>query len=720
MTELMVHLPLLVLGVALLVAAAVGWGVYNVLWSRRNRYAASGFTEAGELRDTIDRLKQEQAFRETALARLREELAGMVGKRDQLEKLHAELTDAEQRLLASRDALEQAYRAKAELATAQEEMERVRAEKTALAGELEALEARKAETAETARRFEEQFQAAKAQVEQATTSLATLQAQAMAAQSELKGAQSQIDALRSHEAEARKAAEEADRRSGEARRRQEELEAELRRLEAEKSRLDKVEPALVAGEEKVRAAERELARLEKDVERSKDELEAVRKTLAGHEEERRKAEETRREVAELREEKERLADRRADEELAFQKVAAEVLRLKGELGDSGRKEPARDLKEPPQVVLGSAPEPRPCRDGEQDLLSEFLGALEEAGLVFSRRTVYSFHTALKCQDINPLTVLAGVSGTGKTLLPIQYATYLGLMQLVISVQPRWDSPQDLFGFYNYLEREYKATDLSRLLWSYGNRPELGDRMSIVLFDEMNLARTEYYFSDFLSKLELRRLRSPNADIQIDIPNDRQLLPVPRNMLMVGTMNEDESTQTLSDKVLDRANVLRFGRPASGGRERPGRTNTVGFCGQTVTKSVWDRWLADGTLSGSAEQKVSEWIRELNDALEMLGRPFGYRVQEAMKEYVRQYPDRGQKGFRNAFADQIEQKILPKIRGVDTNAGVYDRAMGRIRGVIDETGDAALHEAFVRADREAQAQGIFVWGGVSRTEDRKTN
>ena len=84
-------------------------------------------------------------------------------------------------------------------------------------------------------------------------------------------------------------------------------------------------------------------------------------------------------------------------------------------------------------------------------------------------------------------------------------------------------------------------------------------MLIVLLDEMNLARTEYYFSNFLSRLELRRIvtnenekaNRKNAEITID--DNFGNLWVPNNVLFVGTMNEDESTQTLSDKVLDRAN-----------------------------------------------------------------------------------------------------------------------------------------------------------------------
>ena len=215
--------------------------------------------------------------------------------------------------------------------------------------------------------------------------------------------------------------------------------------------------------------------------------------------------------------------------------------------------------------------------------------------------INAFHTSLKVADMSPLVVLAGISGTGKSELPRRYAEGMGMHFLSLPVQPRWDSPQDMFGFYNYLEKRYRATELARALvqmdryfddehrgWNY---PEdwadhnLRDRMLLVLLDEMNLARVEYYFSEFLSRLETRRginaadvLERRKAEISLEVGlqslsrddgqiniNRQPTLPlfVDTNVMFVGTMNEDESTQTLSDKVVDRANVLRFGRPKIG-------------------------------------------------------------------------------------------------------------------------------------------------------------
>jgi predicted nucleic acid-binding Zn-ribbon protein len=225
---------------------------------------------------------------------------------------------------------------------------------------------------------------------------------------------------------------------------------------------------------------------------------------------------------------------------------------------------------------------------EEEVIDELQQNLKVQGLLFSDRILKAFHTSLKVSQISPLTVLAGVSGTGKSILPLEYAKAMGMHSLIVSVQPRWDSPQDLFGFYNYLEHKYKATDLARALmrmdkynFLQGNFPSLKgqkrhERMLLVLLDEMNLARIEYYFSEFLSKLEIRRLVTDPSQQDQRAPAEFELETGPRsaedsifrlwvgeNVLFVGTMNEDESTQTLSDKVLDRANVLRFGRPPEG-------------------------------------------------------------------------------------------------------------------------------------------------------------
>ncbi|WP_347274610.1 hypothetical protein [Candidatus Kuenenia sp.] len=374
---------------------------------------------------------------------------------------------------------------------------------------------------------------------------------------------------------------------------------------------------------------------------------------------------------------------------------------------------------------------------EVQSLADTLQFLKNQGLSFPKRTVYAFHTSLKINDISPITVLAGISGTGKTLLPVKYAEAMGMHNMVVSVQPGWDSPRDLFGFYNYMEKKYKGTDLARALirmdpYNFKEQFKVeerrADRVLLVLLDEMNLARIEYYFSEFLSKLELRRaIKDAEVDnrsiaefvLETGPQSDGKgefRLWVGRNVIFVGTMNEDESTQTLSDKVLDRANVLRFGKPPNNLAGIQNERTTAQPQNKFLPYNLWKEWIKKPLVNDFWLNVINEWINLINDALEKVGRPFGHRVQQAMREYVANYPgvDDG-RTHKIAFADQIEQKVIPKLRGIDFSGTHLNESLDIIYRLIDDLKDEELAEAF-RQSKEDNSMGTFVWRGVTRSLD----
>jgi predicted nucleic acid-binding Zn-ribbon protein len=215
-----------------------------------------------------------------------------------------------------------------------------------------------------------------------------------------------------------------------------------------------------------------------------------------------------------------------DARLAYLK--AEIARKEGRSVD-GESDPLRELKETPPVITamrswGPAP-----RENEADAIKRVERRLRAKGLDYPARTLRAFHTAMKVNETTQMAVLAGISGTGKSQLPRQYAAGMGIGFLQVPVQPRWDSPQDLMGFYNYIEGKFRPTDMARALWAMdelNNDDAEQDRMMMILLDEMNLARVEYYFSDFLSRLESRpRPRDvgdanerKDAEIELEIPN----------------------------------------------------------------------------------------------------------------------------------------------------------------------------------------------------------
>ncbi|MGA1825733.1 MAG: AAA family ATPase [bacterium] len=390
----------------------------------------------------------------------------------------------------------------------------------------------------------------------------------------------------------------------------------------------------------------------------------------------------------------------------------------------------RDLWQP---VTFPTLKPSPGEVDEQQLLRCTADYIKGQKLHFPERVLYAFHTALKVNDISPLVVLAGISGTGKSELPRRYAEGMGIHHVILAVQPRWDSPQDLFGFYNYLEKRYKATELARAMVQFElyNRDlwplpkEWGhsrsDRMLLVLLDEMNLARVEYYFSEFLSRLETRRGINPDnkeertkAEIALEMGSlhegEKPIRLFPgENILFTGTMNEDETTQALSDKVLDRACVMRFGRPKRiiDQDDRPRSTPAK----NGLTFEQWKSFLKP-TLHPSEAERVRRWTNELNDAMEGINRPFGHRVAQAIKAYIANYPHWVKDRIQRAMADQIEQRIMPKLRGVEI--AETDYPLRKIQSVIEECNDQLLLKVFKQgADPQQQ---VFIWRGIDREEE----
>lgn len=358
---------------------------------------------------------------------------------------------------------------------------------------------------------------------------------------------------------------------------------------------------------------------------------------------------------------------------------------------------------------------------EQNWLSEFEDNLATTGFRFDTRLIKAFHTSLKVADCSPMVVLSGISGTGKSLLPELYAHAVGMNFLQVPVQPRWDSPQDMLGFYNYMEHRYKATELSRLLWQsdrFNNPAQAKNNpaMNLILLDEMNLARVEYYFSDMLSKLEVRRGIDPTneakrraAEIVLESgatseSKDVRRIFVGSNNLFIGTMNEDESTQSLSDKVKDRANVLRFGRPKElSGAAANKEAFFKKYTNRMMSETMWKKWIStsgDGGISNLGQQ-----MDEINSYLAELGRPFAHRMWNTVAAYIRQYP--GDK--HDALIDQIEMKILPKLAGLDMADPTINRVMNHLADCLHKLEEPKLNDAFDVACK----RDFFAWQGIER-------
>ena len=417
---------------------------------------------------------------------------------------------------------------------------------------------------------------------------------------------------------------------------------------------------------------------------------------------------------ELDEERERLREERA--------------RIKQQVDD-----PLQELSELPKVLSGH-PSYR-MEESEGEALERVNNHLREQGLHYPTRVINAFHTAMKVNETAQMAILAGISGTGKSELPRRYAHAMGINFLQVSVQPRWDSPQDLMGFYNYIEGRFRPTDMARALFRMDEwrespeREEFQDQLLLILLDEMNLARVEYYFSDFLSRLESRPRRSQvsnsslrkHAEIELDVPMPKGQ-QTPRifpgyNLLFAGTMNEDESTQSLSEKVIDRANVLRFAAPNSvssldvASKEQADKVEGTGRDASLLRYSTWKKWLDSSSL-GSGQSEVEDGINTILDLMKELRRPIGHRLGQAIMAYVACYPREASWSYRNPLADQIEMRILPRLRGIDME--MASEHLDTLRKFVeDQLEDLELAAAIEHSTRESREVGQFLWLGAPR-------
>lgn len=482
----------------------------------------------------------------------------------------------------------------------------------------------------------------------------------------------------------------------------------------------------------------ELKELKDKIAAAETELERIQKEISGLREKEAHVEDLRRQIKELEEQKKKLEAelKNATETLAT--TRAQAIEAQGILDRltfvrNEQENIWADLEMP--IIPQKGSQRKKSDSAETVWLETLTTELNSAGFQFNPRIINAFHTGLKCGDMTPLVVLAGISGTGKSLLPELYAAAAGMNFLAVPIQPRWDSPQDLFGFFNYMEGRYKATELARFLWQidrYNNKEKSlnDDSLSIVLLDEMNLARVEYYFSDLLSKLEMRRGLNPDnkderAKAEIIIEGNAgekgssHRLFVGSDVFFIGTMNEDETTQMLSDKVVDRSNIMRFGRPERMAMA-PDKGAVLKAFAKTprLTKTRWSDWKARGRMehAGSFGDVAKEPLNRLNAAFESIGRPFGHRVWQAVESYITHYPvmNVGGESFtaKTAFADQLEMKILPKLNGIELSAQNVSQVMADVRGVLRNLGDERLQQAF-EAAVDPNVNTFFRWRGVMR-------
>lgn len=305
---------------------------------------------------------------------------------------------------------------------------------------------------------------------------------------------------------------------------------------------------------------------------------------------------------------------------------------------------------------------------------------QNSGYSFSKEILTRYYLSLKTK---PFVILTGISGTGKTKIAQIFVDYICQEDddkdsriAFVPVRPDWMDNKGLLGFYNILDERYHSTKILDLILTALDNP---DKAYFIILDEMNLAKVEYYFSDFLSGLESRTPDHPEGmpmhlhSLKIAETHDGREIPgsihIPSNIFFTGTVNVDESTYMFSPKVLDRANVIEFNHVdleryskdiGVSSSNRLSLENEDVRSGLSDTKPFCSR---DDFLEFAQNDKGKNIIKEMLDLLSKYNMHFGYRVINEISRFVNCCEGESQGFDLDRVMDiQILQKILPKFHG----------------------------------------------------------
>ena len=231
-----------------------------------------------------------------------------------------------------------------------------------------------------------------------------------------------------------------------------------------------------------------------------------------------------------------------------------------------------------------------------------------------------------------LIILQGISGTGKTSLPYAWGKFLKNDAVIASVQPSWRDRTELFGYFNEFTKKFNETEVLKKMYEALYKEEV----YVTILDEMNIARVEYYFAEMLSILEMPSRDEWIIDLVPNVwENDpKQLidgkLKLPDNMWYIGTINNDDSTFMVTDKVYDRAMPIdindkgeRFDAPA---------TDHLNLSSKYL-ESLFDKAKSENVVSEENLKKIEQMDSYV---IEHFRLAFGNRIVKQLKDFVPVY------------------------------------------------------------------------------------
>ena len=240
-----------------------------------------------------------------------------------------------------------------------------------------------------------------------------------------------------------------------------------------------------------------------------------------------------------------------------------------------------------------------------------------------------------------LSILQGMSGTGKTSLPKIFAEAIFGDAYIVEVESSWKDKNELIGYYNEFSGKFTPKKFAQALYRSKFSPDV---ITFIVLDEMNLSRIEYYFSDFLSLMENEEDKRDFKLLNVQLKNIKQgqnisykqlikghTLKVPTNVWFIGTANRDESTFEISDKVYDRAMTMNFSA----------RADKIKAFNEPIEKrfldyNVFKGLIDDAVKSFYFDASTSPTIKEVEALLRPYNISFGNRVEKQIETFVSVY------------------------------------------------------------------------------------
>ena len=322
-------------------------------------------------------------------------------------------------------------------------------------------------------------------------------------------------------------------------------------------------------------------------------------------------------------------------------------------------------------------------------------AASQLGLYYSETDIRRFITGLATSHI---MILQGMSGTGKTSLAYAFGRFTENDSSIIPVQPMWKERTDLIGYYNEFTKKFNETPFLESLY----KANYSKDMFITILDEMNIARVEYYFAEFLSLLEIPDPESRYIDVvSASLPGDpiklkNGQIKLPDNMWFIGTVNNDDSTFSISDKVYDRAMIMNLDK-----RAVPFDATNPG------TKKISSEDFLNLAKETSANYKLRDELTDLLTKLDLYLQEnfyisFGNRINRQIKEYLACYIACGGNEME-ALDDILAKKVFRKLG--NGSAALVKKEIDSLFDKLDELfGAGAMplsREAILRISQTAR-------------------